>query len=257
MSAGDHGLGASPPSGRAVPHTLFIADLHLCAEHPQTTRIFKDFLRNTAIFAESLYILGDLFEYWAGDDDLTDPHHAGVASALAELSRGGTAVFIMRGNRDFLIGDKFAQAAQARIASDPTLTDLYGTPTLLTHGDTLCSGDTGYLAFRDKVRAPSWQSAFLARPLAERKAEIEALRQRSEADKSLKSEAEMDAQPDAVAAALREHGYPRLIHGHTHRPARHLHQIDGHDCERWVLGSWHDHGSYLHCDASGCRAIRL
>lgn len=240
-----------------MPHTLFIADLHLCAERPQTTRIFQDFLRRTATQAETLYILGDLFEFWAGDDDLTDPHQAGVASALAELNRGGTAVFIMHGNRDFLMGDNFAQAAQSRIIPDPTLIDLYDTPTLLTHGDTLCSGDTAYLAFRDKVREPSWQSTFLARPLAERKAEIAALRQRSETDKSLKSEVEMDAHPDAIAAALREHGYPRLIHGHTHRPAHHLHQVDGHDCERWVLDSWHDQGSYLHCDASGCRAVRI
>lgn len=240
-----------------MPHTLFIADLHLCAERPQTTRIFQDFLRRTATQAESLYILGDLFEFWAGDDDLTDPHQAGVASALAEVNRGGTAVFIMHGNRDFLMGDNFAQTSQSRIIPDPTLIDLYGTPTLLTHGDTLCSGDTAYLAFRDKVREPSWQSTFLARPLAERKAEIAALRQRSETDKSLKSEAEMDAQPDAIAAALREHGYPRLIHGHTHRPAHHLHQVDGHDCERWVLDSWHDQGSYLHCDASGCHTVRI
>lgn len=240
-----------------MPHSLFVADLHLGPAHPQTTRIFHDFLRHTANLAESLYILGDLFEYWAGDDDLADPHHAGVASALAELSRGGTAVFVMHGNRDFLMGDNFALAAQARIAPDPTLIDLYGTPTLLTHGDTLCSGDTAYLAFRNKVREPSWQSAFLDRPLAERKAEIEALRQRSEADKSLKSEVEMDAQPDAVAAALREYAYPRLIHGHTHRPGHHFHQVDGHDCERWVLDSWHNQGSYLHCDANGCRAVRI
>ena len=240
-----------------MPHTLFIADLHLCQERPQTTRIFQDFVRHTASMAEALYILGDLFEYWAGDDDLADPHHAAVAGALAELNQGGTAVFIMHGNRDFLMADGFAQAAQARIIPDPTLIDLYGTPTLLTHGDTLCSGDTAYLAFRTKVREPSWQADFLARPLAERKAEIEALRLRSEIGKPLKSEAEMDAHPDAIAAALRKCGYPRLIHGHTHRPARHLHQIDGHDCERWVLDSWHDQGSCLRCDASGCRPIHI
>jgi len=240
-----------------MKHTLFIADLHLCPERPQTTRIFQDFVCRTASLAEALYILGDLFEYWAGDDDLAAPHHAGVASALAKLNQGGTAVFIMHGNRDFLMAGDFAQAAQARIIPDPTLIDLYGTPTLLTHGDTLCSGDTAYLAFRAKVRDASWQTDFLARPLAERKTEIEALRQRSEADKPLKSKAEMDAHPDAVAAALRKYGYPRLIHGHTHRPARHLHQIDGHDCERWVLDSWHEGGSYLRCDASGCRAVRI
>lgn len=240
-----------------MKHSLFVADLHLGPERPQTTRIFEDFARHTAPGAEALYILGDLFEYWAGDDDLSDPHHATVASALTELSRSGTAVFIMHGNRDFLMAGDFARAAHARLIPDPTLIDLYGTPTLLMHGDTLCTGDTAYLAFRAKVRQPAWQMEFLARPLAERKGEVEALRQRSETDKQMKSIVEMDVHPDAVAAALREHGYPRLIHGHTHRPARHLHRVDGHDCERWVLDSWYDHGSYLRCDAAGCTAIQI
>ena len=238
-------------------HSLFVSDLHLSPERPQTARIFEDFARNTAPRAETLYILGDLFEYWAGDDDLADPHHAQIAATLAELSRGGTAIFIMHGNRDFLMGETFAQAAHARLIPDPTLIDLYGTPTLLTHGDTLCSGDTMYLAFRAQVREPAWQAEFLTRPLAARKAEIEALRRRSETDKQTKSVAEMDTYPDAVAATLREHGYPRLIHGHTHRPARHLHRVDNHDCERWVLGSWHERGSYLRCDAAGCEAIQI
>jgi len=236
-----------------MSHSLFVADLHLCPERPRTTQLFIDFTR-LAAKAEALYILGDLFEYWAGDDDLTDPHHRETASALAALSQGGTAVFIMHGNRDFLMGEAFARAAHARLIPDPSLIDLYGTPTLLMHGDTLCSGDTAYLAFRAKVRQPVWQADFLARPLAERKAEIEALRLRSETDKQLKSIAEMDVHPDAVAAVLREHGYPRLIHGHTHRPARHQHQIDGRNCERWVLDAWYEGGSYLRCDHEGCRA---
>lgn len=240
-----------------MKHSLFVADLHIGPERPQTTRIFEDFARRTAPQAEALYILGDLFEYWAGDDDLTDPHHAAVANALAELSRSGTAVFIMHGNRDFLMAGDFAHAAHSSLIPDPTLIDLYGTPTLLMHGDTLCTEDTAYLAFRARVRQAAWQMEFLARPLAERKAEIEALRQRSESDKQLKSIVEMDVHPDAVAAALREHGYPRLIHGHTHRPARHLHRVDGRDCERWVLDSWYDHGSYLRCDAAGCTAIQI
>jgi UDP-2,3-diacylglucosamine hydrolase len=240
-----------------MPHSLFVADLHLCPERPQTTRIFEDFLRGTARQADALYILGDLFEYWAGDDDLADPHHAAVVSALAQLHDSGTALYFMHGNRDFLIGEAFTRAARATLFPDPSLIDLYGTPTLLMHGDTLCSSDTAYLAFRAQVRQPDWQTAFLARPLAERKAQIEQLRRNSEHDKQHKSVAEMDAHPDAVAAVLREHGYPRLIHGHTHRPARHLHQIDGHDCERWVLDSWYDHGSTLRCDAAGCAAIPI
>lgn len=237
--------------------TLFVSDLHLSPERPQTTRIFEDFTRRVAPGAEALYILGDLFEYWAGDDDLADPHHASVAAALASLRRDGTAVYIMHGNRDFLMAEGFADAARARLIPDPALIDLYGTPTLLTHGDTLCSDDTAYLAFRARVREPAWQADFLALPLAARKAEIEALRCRSETDKRQKPAAEMDVHPDTVAAVLRGHGYPRLIHGHTHRPARHLHRVDGHDCERWVLDSWHDRGSYLRCDAAGCTAIQI
>lgn len=240
-----------------MKHSLFIADLHLSPERPAITQIFEEFLRHAAPKAEALYILGDLFEYWPGDDDLADPHHAAIVRALAELSRGGTAVFILPGNRDFLMGSLFFEAIHAHLLPDPTLIDLYGTPTLLMHGDTLCSDDTDYLAFRATVRDPAWQAAFLARPLASRKAEIEALRRRSEHDKQTKSAESMDVHPDAVAAILREHAYPRLIHGHTHRPARHLHRIDGHDCERWVLDSWHEHGSYLHCDAAGCTAIQI
>jgi UDP-2,3-diacylglucosamine hydrolase len=185
---------------------------------------------------------------------LADPHHASVANALAGLAQGGTAVFIMHGNRDFLMAEGFAQAAHARLIPDPTLIDLYGTPTLLTHGDTLCTGDPTYLAFRTQVRASAWQKNFIAQPLAQRKAEIEALRQRSETDKQLKSVVEMDVHPDAVAAALRAYGYPRLIHGHTHRPARHTHEVDGHICERWVLSDWGKNGSFLCCDPKGCVA---
>lgn len=240
-----------------MPNCLFIADLHLCPERPETTRIFEDFTQRIAARADALYILGDLFEYWAGDEELADPHHAAVADMLASLGRGGTAVFVMHGNRDFLMGEAFARAAHVRLIPDPTLIDLYGTSTLLMHGDTLCTGDAAYLAFRARVRDPAWQATFLARPLAERKAEIEQLRRSSESDKQLKSVAEMDAHPDAVIAALCAHGYPRLIHGHTHHPARHLHRVDGHDCERWVLDSWYDHGSYLRCDAAGCQAIRI
>ena len=240
-----------------MSHSLFVSDLHLGPEHPRTTQLFLDFIQNTAGQADALYILGDLFEYWAGDDDLADPHHAAVVSALARLRDSGTDLYFMHGNRDFLIGGTFARAAQATLLPDPSLIDLYGTPTLLMHGDTLCSGDTAYLAFRAQVRQPDWQAAFLARPLAERKAQIEQLRRNSEHDKQHKSVAEMDVHPDAVAAVLREHGYPRLIHGHTHRPARHLHRVDGHDCERWVLDSWYDHGSTLRCDATGCSAIQI
>lgn len=239
-------------------HTLFISDLHLHPERPRTTRIFLRFLQETAPHAEALYILGDLFEYWLGDDDLIEPGHTEITQALARLACDGVKIFLLHGNRDFLIGEAFAQAAGAQLLDEPSLIDLYGTPTLLTHGDTLCSDDLDYLAFRSKVRSATWQHGFLAQPLVQRKALIEQWRAQSEQEKQHKSEVIMDANPDTIAGILRDYGYPRLIHGHTHRPARHSHSVDSHCCERWVLPAWYDDGGgYLRCDPSGCTAMAL
>lgn len=236
---------------------LFISDLHLCPTRPAVSRLFLDFLRGPARGAGELYILGDLFEYWAGDDDLDDPFVAGICEAIAALTDAGVPTFFMRGNRDFLAGDGFARRSGVTLLDDPTLRRIEGAPTLLMHGDTLCTDDTDYQQFRSMVRSPQWQQQFLARPLLERKHMIEELRRRSEAAKSIKAEAIMDASEDAVAAALRAHSYPRLIHGHTHRPARHVQEADGHRCERWVLADWYDRGSYLECDGTGCRAVQF
>lgn len=240
-----------------LPHTLFVSDLHLSPGHPHTTELFLDFLAQTAPAAEALYILGDLFEYWAGDDDLDDAHHMRVIQALATLAARGTRLFLLHGNRDFLLGRGFEQAARATLLPDPSLIDLYGIPTLLMHGDTLCTDDRQYLAFRAQVRDPAFQADFLRKPLAQRKAAIEQLRRQSEQDKGRKSEALMDVNAQAVAETLRTHGYPRLIHGHTHRPARHVHDVDGKICERWVLDAWHERGSYLRCDKRGCMAATI
>ena len=240
-----------------MPHSLFIADLHLCSTRPEITRLFERFLAEIAPQAEALHILGDLFEYWAGDDDLADPFNARVVQLLRTVADRGTRMYVMHGNRDFLLGDLFLRDAGASLLPDPTLIDLYGTPTLLMHGDTLCTDDHDYQRFRAMVREPQWQAAFLAKPLAERKAQIEELRRRSETEKSLKAADIMDVNPQAVAAELRAHHYPRLIHGHTHRPARHEHHIDGMLCERWVLPDWYDSGGYLRCDAGGCRALSI
>jgi UDP-2,3-diacylglucosamine hydrolase len=237
-------------------HSIFISDLHLCPTRPAINRIFFDFLGGPAAQAEALYILGDLFEYWAGDDD-DDPFNASVAAALRELADRSVALHLMHGNRDFLIGDRFAAACRATLLPDPTLIDLYGTPTLLMHGDTLCSDDVGYQQFRAKVRAPRWQENFLAQPLATRKQIIAGLRAENAEEKKLKTEAIMDVTASTVEAVLREHGYPRLIHGHTHRPALHQHTVDGRSCARWVLADWYTSGSYLQCDAAGCRDIQL
>lgn len=236
--------------------SIFVSDLHLCPSRPQINRTFFDFLRGPASQAEALYILGDLFEYWAGDDD-DDAFNASILSALNDFASAGVALYLMHGNRDFLIGERFARATGARLLADPTLVSLHGTRTLLMHGDTLCTEDTGYQEFRTKVRNPGYQRQFLAQPLAARKKIIAGLREENSEKKQLKSEAIMDVTPAAVEAVLREHGYPRLIHGHTHRPALHRHLVDGHVCERWVLADWYERGSYLKCDVAGCAPVAL
>lgn len=236
-------------------HTLFISDLHLAPERPQITEQFLRFIRETAPAASALYILGDLFEYWVGDDDLDDPLNGIVSGALAALADSGSKVYLMRGNRDVLLGTDFASRCHATLLEDPTLVNLHGTPTLLSHGDALCTGDVDYQRFRLYARDPGNQQKFLAQSLQERREQMRGMRSQSEASKQQKTEAIMDVAPEAVDALLRKYGYPRLIHGHTHRPARHLHTIDGHPCERWVLNDWYDTGGYLRCDAGGCSAV--
>ena len=231
-----------------MPHTLFISDLHLCVDSPNTTRLFKQFVQNIAPSAEALYILGDLFEYWAGDDDLSSPFHLEVTEALRNLTTLGPAIYIMHGNRDFLMNKHLAKACNASLLDDPTMINLYGTPTLLTHGDALCTDDTAYQAFRQQVRNEMWQQQFLGQPLALRKAQIEQVREKSKSEKQLKSMSIMDVNLQSVNDLLLKHNYPRLIHGHTHRPAHHLHHLDGHTCDRWVLGDWDQHANDLYCD---------
>ena len=240
-----------------MKHTLFISDLHLAAERPRILEQFFGFLEGPARDAEALYVLGDLFEYWAGDDDFDDPLNARVAEGFAARASDGTRVYFMHGNRDLLVGKNFAQRADAMLLDDPTVVDLYGTPTLLMHGDTLCTDDIAYQQFRAYARNPQNQARFLAQPLAARRAEMQNLRARSESAKAGKTAEIMDVNAGAVDQALRNAGYPRLIHGHTHRPGRHLHVVDGHTCERWVLADWYDNGSYLRCGPSGCEAVAL
>ena len=238
-----------------MSHSLFISDLHLSSDQPRSMAEFLRFASDFASKAEALFILGDLFEYWAGDDDLDDKFHSRVIAALAGLRNYHTKVYLMHGNRDLLMGEILAKACHATLLDDPALMDLYGTSTLLSHGDTLCTDDVDYLRHREEMHDAKFQKNFLAKPLAERKAFIEQLRQRSAAAKQNKNSAIMDVSDDAVAAMLREYHYPRLIHGHTHRPARHEHVVDGHECERWVLGDWYQQGSALRVDSQGCQMI--
>ncbi len=238
-----------------MPHTLFISDLHLTVERPHINRQFYDFLETVAPAAEALYILGDLFEYWIGDDDTEDPLYTTVSSALTGLTQRGVPVYLMHGNRDLLVGPAFAARCNARLIADPTVLDLYGTRTLLMHGDTLCTDDVAYQNFRSYAHNPQNQSQFLQQSLALRRQQMRTMRAQSEASKSIKDGGIMDVSTIAVEHVLRLHDYPRLIHGHTHRPAQHAHVVDSHECERWVLSDWYDRGHYLRCDTGGCVAL--
>jgi UDP-2,3-diacylglucosamine hydrolase len=248
---------AAPAQERQLPCSLFISDLHLASERPRIIEQFFDFVSGPARNAQALYVLGDLFEYWVGDDDLDDPLNRSVAKAFCELARAGTAVHLMRGNRDVLVGNDFAQRSAVRLLDDPTVVDVHGTLTLLMHGDTLCTDDVEYQKFRAYAHDARNQAQFLVQPIAARHAHLAGLRRRSESAKQDKTAEIMDVNTGAVEEALRAADCPRLIHGHTHRPARHVHVVDGRACERWVLGDWYANGNYLRCDAQGCTAIAL
>lgn len=227
--------------------TLFVSDLHLDEARPQIIELFERFCAMEARDADALYVLGDLFEAYVGDDD-DAPLNTRVADALRGVSNAGVPVYFIAGNRDFLLGEGYARRAGMRIIPDGTLVDLYATPTLLLHGDVLCTDDTAYQAFRQQVRDPAWQQAFLARPLAERRVFAAEARDASRAHTSSTDMAIMDVNPQAVEAALRNAGVARMIHGHTHRPAIHDLALDGNPAQRIVLGDWYQQGSNLRVD---------
>ncbi len=231
---------------------LFISDLHLSSERPAIGGLFLQFLLEQAPQAEALYILGDLFEAWLGDDVIA-PEAQAILDAMRRLSDGGTALYVMHGNRDFLLGKRFAELSGATLLDDPFVLNLYGTPTLLMHGDLLCSDDTPYQEMRRMLRQPEWIKAFLAKGVEERIAFAQSLRQRSKKETGEKDEAIMDVNADTVQQYVERYGISRIIHGHTHRPAIH------HDgaIERCVLGDWYQQGSVLRCDSSGCHLQAL
>jgi UDP-2,3-diacylglucosamine hydrolase len=213
---------------------LFISDLHLHAAHPETCDAFFAFLRERAMASSALYLLGDIFEYWAGDDDLSDPLHQAIAGAIRAVSEAGVAVYWIAGNRDFLAGSAFAAAAGLQLLDEPHLIDVAGQRVVLVHGDAQCTDDLNYMAFRQQVRDPAWQRQFLAMPLAQRMAIIAGMRQGSKQAHSTKSAEIMDVNPAAVRALHESSGADIIIHGHTHRPALHL---EG-DRRRYVLPDW-------------------
>jgi len=231
--------------------TFFIADLHLTDERPVATGRFFRFLQEEVAGADALYILGDLFEAWIGDDHDERVAHD-TAQQLKALAEAGTPVFFMHGNRDFMLAARYAMRSGMTLLADPARIDLYGTPTLLMHGDTLCTDDLAYQAFRRRVRHPLMLALLRRLPFSWRRRLARQARAGSESAKAGKAAAIMDVNAAEVVRALREQQVCRLIHGHTHRPARHVHDVDGRDCERWVLPDWYASWGYVVCDAAGC-----
>lgn len=230
--------------------TLFVSDLHLDPARPVTTALFLDFLARQARQAEACYILGDLFEAWIGDDDDTELGRV-VVNALRSLADSGVPVYFLHGNRDFLIGPRFASESGIQLLPETEVIDLYGEPVLLLHGDTLCTDDVDYQAFRAQVRNPVWQARLLEQPLAQRRALAGQLRETSRQAIQLKATDITDVNPAAVNQALRAHGVRRMIHGHTHRPAIHEWTLEKLPVRRAVLGDWYVQGSVLRCDEAG------
>ena len=235
---------------------FFVSDVHLHDSLPHTTQAFIDFLNIHARKARRLYLLGDLFEYWAGDDDIDTPYHRRIAQSLRNVSNAGVALFWIAGNRDFLVGQAFAREASLTLLADPHVEDISGTRIVLAHGDAQCTDDQAYMAFRAQVRQPEWQTQFLAQPLSKRKAIIEGMRTGSREAQRTKSYEIMDVNPDAIRSLFESTGATVMIHGHTHRPATHVHEIGGRTYTRHVLPDWDcdtstPRGGWLAMNATG------
>jgi UDP-2,3-diacylglucosamine hydrolase len=237
--------------------TLFVSDLHLEDGRPDSSRLFLEFLAGPARGADALYVLGDLFEFWIGDDAVS-PTATEVARALSGLSQGGVPVHFMHGNRDFLLGEHYAEQAGMQLLPEQLVVELHGTPTLLLHGDTLCTDDVEYQAFRRQSRDPAWQAAVLTLSVEERLQMARSAREASSAHMAAVSMEITDVNEEAVLDAFQGAGVQRMIHGHTHRPAFHNHRLrDGATGERAVLSDWYRGGSYLEVSGSGMRPVEL
>ena len=228
-----------------MSQTLFVSDLHLDQKRPHIIAAFCRFL-NECSSADALYILGDLFEYWIGDDDPAIGLESAIR-AIRKLSDSGVPVYFIHGNRDFLIGKRFAKQTQCKILKDETVIDLYGTPTLVMHGDTLCTDDIAYQKYRAKARNPFIQKTLLMLSVKRRLKIAEGLRNKSKSATQEKTEEIMDVNQKTVEQVMSKHNINLLIHGHTHRPAEHEFNLNGNSYKRIVLGDWYEHGSVLRC----------
>lgn len=233
--------------------TLFLSDLHLAPDRPDAAAAFRAFCAGPARDASAVYILGDLFDWWIGDDQLRDPFFADIGAAIRGVTAAGVPVYVAHGNRDFLLGAAFARATGASLLPDRERVDLDGTPTLVSHGDELCTGDVDYQRYRARIRNPATQRRLLRLPLFVRRLIARSLRRKSRDATALKPESIMDVDDAAVTETFRRYGVARLIHGHTHRPKTHVVDVDGTKRERVVLADWHQHGEYVEADASGVR----
>ena len=234
--------------GAAPARYLFVSDVHLDTGAPEAQRQFLEFLRTHAAGAHVLYILGDLFESWVGDDD-AQGERSPVLAALRELTRSGVACFLLHGNRDFLIGEDFCRQTGCQLLPDPVIAAIDGEPVLLTHGDALCTDDHAYQELRAIVRTRDWQTRFLSLPLSDRQLLANEARAGSRAHTARTIPKIMDVNPDAVTAAFKSARVRRMIHGHTHRPAVHDALVEGQPVQRIVLGAWYEQGSYLTCES--------
>lgn len=231
--------------------TLFISDLHLSAERPDIIRLFVKFMNSDAQKTDALYILGDLFEVWLGDDYF-EPELEPAINALKQFVQSGKPLYVIHGNRDFLMGVGFEQLTGCKILPDPSLISLYGRQTLISHGDELCIDDTEYMEFRNMVRNPEWQQTFLNKPIDERITFANQARSESKTKTQQKAMEIMDVNQNAVEQLMDKHNVDLLIHGHTHRPNTHHFISNGKDFTRIVLGDWYEKGSVLICEKEAC-----
>ncbi|MDA0237727.1 MAG: UDP-2,3-diacylglucosamine diphosphatase [Proteobacteria bacterium] len=231
---------------------IFISDLHLSALATEKTNIFLRLLERYATPANHLFILGDLFDYWVGDDDINNPLFSTVVPALRDMTNTGAKLSIMRGNRDFLIGEQLAKLTRGEILSDPYLIEIHGEKTLLSHGDQWCTDDKEYQAIRSVIRSKQWIDDVLKLPINERNKRAENYREKSEASKRNKAAEIMDVSIESVKEAFEMYNCRRIIHGHTHRHAHHKQLVNEQILERFVLADWHTRGQALVINEAGC-----